>query len=512
MRASVVAAFVLALLALTSAAARDQAIPAHPRQLDFAERAVILPTADDRRVELAGGMVLYLVPDPTLPLVEISLATRVGAFLDPPGMTGLSLLTGSLLRRAGAGNWPANDFDDRIDDLGARLDSMAGTTRAGASLSVPSWNLDEALDLFFAMVFQPRFQPDRLQAVSDNLRESLSRRNQDPVEILEREWSWLLFGDRLFSTRPLTSTGLATIARQDLVDFHDRYWRPEGMILAVSGDFDHDRLLGALTDRLARVPPVRADPPQVEWPPPAPPVKSPTGLYHYEFDTAQAKVMLGHRLGKTSGWQSRDRFALEVVGEILGGQGAISRIAGRLRTAEGLVYRAAVRLDPGSLWPGQFEVFFDTRPQNVARAVEFVLAEIERMRSDLVDSEELEVVKQSLLARHRLRFDTAEEVAGYFAEDELIGRPHDYWQLYLEAVEGIGAAEVRDAASRYLDPGSLAFLVVSRWTDLAAAASAGASDLERITGSSRQVLPARDPLTMQPLEPPVKTGRGGFAR
>ena len=112
------------------------------------------------------------------------------------------------------------------------------------------------------------------------------------------------------------------------------------------------------------------------------------------------------------GWDSGDRYALDVLGEILGGSGAISRIAGRLRTAEGLVYRASARIDPGELWVGDFQIFFDTRGSQVARAVELSLEELHRIRTEPVHPTELEVAKQTLLGKLRLSFDTAEETAG----------------------------------------------------------------------------------------------------
>lgn len=485
------------LLSTASPASGNVEIPEHPRDLQFPDSPVQLPTAEGRRGVLSNGTVVYLAPDRTLPLVEITLALRAGSFLDPVDMAGLAYLTGAQIRRGGTDMLDADGFDDAVDSLGGRIDTVAGTTRSGASLSVPSWSLDEGLDLFFAMLERPAFQPDRLAAARSNLLESMSRRNENALEVLEREWQGLMYGEEHFSTRPLTPQSLGAIDRRDLVTFHENFWRPDRMILAVSGDFDRATLLAALEHRFASWRSNAEPTPKVSWPPPAPMGRAASGLYHYEKDIPQAKVMVGHRLAELLDWRSPERFVIEVLAELLAGRGAISRIGGRLRTAEGLVYRVSASLDAGTLWAGELRIFFDTGNSSVARAVELVIEELERLRSEPVHVKELEVVKQSLLARLQLQFDTAEEVAGFLAEDELLDRPHEYWQGYLDGIALVSADDVQRAATTYLRPAELSCLVVGRWREISAGAPAGESTLERLARSPVTVLVARDPLTLE---------------
>lgn len=474
-------------------------IPPHPRDLQFAADRITLPSVDNRRVQLAAGPVVYLVENHALPLVEISLAMRVGGFLEPPPKAGLAFLTATQIRRGGASGLDADQFDNQTDLLGARLDTMSGNTRCGASLSVPTWALEEALDLFFRMLAEPGFQPDRLQVARGNLMESLSRRNEDALEILQRQWEWLMYGEDHFSTRPVTSTSLATIDRADLEEFHQDYWRPEQMILAVSGDFDRRSLLASLEDRFSLWPDAHLDRKPGPWPPSPPTITAAAGLYHYEQDVPQTKVILGHRLPRLLDWSDPDRFALAVVAELLGGQEAISRVAGRLRTAAGLVYRASAQIYLGDHWPGELQIFFETRGSSVERAIAMTLEEVERLRVERVHPMELAVVKQSLLARLRLRFDTSEEIAGYFAEDELLGRPHTFWQEYLEGVAEVTVADVQETAKTYLQPHSMLVLLVGRWDQISTFEGPGLSPLETLTGHPRTSLPTRDPLTLEVL-------------
>ena len=478
-------------------------IPASPLELRFDTSEIRLPATDGRRRALASGAVVYLAEDHTLPLVEVAVALRAGSFLEPPDQVGLASLTGALVRRGGTRVRSADSFDEKVDELGARIQSFAGFTRSAARLSVPTWAFEEALDLFFEALCSPAFQEDRLASAKTNLEESMSRRNQDSMKILEREWGWLLFGRQHFSSSALTAASLKAIDRAAVIRFHKTYWRPENLVFAASGDFQIDALLASLEERLARWPgpqPAGAHGGTIPWPPEGPSFAPPPGLYHYEADFPQAKVVLGSKLPRGISWGSADRFALEVLGEILGGSGAISRIAGRLRTAEGLVYRASARLDPGELWEGDFQIQFDTRSDQVARAVELSLEELSRIRAEPVHSTELEVAKQTLLGRLRLSFDTAEEIAGQLAENELLDRPDDYWNRYRSGIEATTADQVLQVARTYLPPDRLLYLVVGRWNEIDLGAPPGDSLLEQITGHRARHLPARDPLTLRPLE------------
>ena len=104
------------------------------------------------------------------------------------------------------------------------------------------------------------------------------------------------------------------------------------------------------------------------------------------------------------------------------------------------------------------------------------------------------------MGKLRLSFDTAEEIAGLLAENELLGRPHDYWNRYLRGIEDVSAGQVLQAARTYLLPDRMLYLVVGRWNEIRGDAPLGESHLEEVAGHRVQHLPARDPLTLRALE------------
>jgi predicted Zn-dependent peptidase len=478
-----------ALAGAASAQAPPDRVPRHPSELIFPPARWRAPVGGEHRRELASGAVLYLVEDRSLPLVEVVIATRAGAFLDPEGRPGASYLMTQLLPRGGTEALPAAEFDAEVERVGAHLTASWTPSFAALGLSVPSWALAPALNALLELLQAPGFHEANLHALRSNLLEGMARRNDDPVEVIEREWESLLYGSDHFSTRALTPAAVGALSRQDLLAFHRRWWRPRDFVIAAAGDFDAAMVAADIERRLAAWP--AADDGPIQWPPPPPGTGATPGLYLLPETAAQAKVLLGHRLPAVA---AADRSPLALLAEVLGGSGAIARIQGRLRTAEGLAYRSAVRLEIGDLWPGDLRVFFETRSDQAARAATLAIEELNRVREQLVPAAELAAARQNLLSVLRRSFDTPEEIAGYLAENALLGRPEEHWETHRAGLEAVTPEDLRRVARAYLHPDALTVLALG-------ADGASRDQLAHLLGRAPVELPARDPLTLEPLAP-----------
>jgi zinc protease len=481
---------VLGLMPTLAASGQSPApIPRHPSELDFPAAVWTPPSASAARVELPGGPVVYVVADHSLPLFDLVAAARIGSFLDPAQRPGLSTVATELLARGGTASLEPDRFDAEVERLGGRVAARSTPTSSALGIDGPSWAADELIDLFLDLLAAPGFDEERLEDLTDNLREGMRRRNDDPLAVLEREWERLLYGSDHFSTRALTPAALDRLGRGDLLAFHRRAWRPENLLFAISGDLDRDRVLARLRERSAAWPgPEAAE--SLPWPPPRPGPGAGPGAFLLARELPQTKVFVGHRLPPVA---EADRPALALLAEVLGGSGAISRIQGCLRTAEGLVYRSVTGLEAGELWPGDLRIFFETRPEGTIQALELVRDELARIRRQPVPERELEAARAALLATLRTSFDTPEEIAGRLAENALLGRAGDHWPRWSAALSEVDALHVREAAERYLRPDELTILVLGPLDE------AARKRLEALAGAPVRLLPKRDPETQEPL-------------
>ena len=298
--------------------------------------SLLRPRAADFRHKLSNGATAFLVEDHEFPLVTLSVLIRTGDYLEPKDKTGLAQLMGAQMRSGGTKSKPPAAFDEDTAFLAAAINSGIGDVSGQASLNCLSKDIDAGLALFVDMLRNPGFAEDRLKLAKSQMLQSMERRNDSTTSIERREFQRLLRGDKHFTTAAATKASLEAISRQDLIDFHDRYYYPANFILAVSGDFDTKQMLAKLEKAFGGWPNLDTripDPPKPEFTPKP-------GIYVVnKKDVNQGRVQMGH-LGVAI--SNPDHLALGVMNGILGGNGFTSRIMERVRSDEGLAYSAAL--------------------------------------------------------------------------------------------------------------------------------------------------------------------------
>lgn len=469
-------------------------VPARPEELAYDALEFDVPDGNGFRHELESGIPVYVAEDHTFPLISLRILLRQGSYLEPADKVGLASMTGRLMRSGGTKDMDPETFDEEAAFLAADISSFGGDSQAGASLGCITPELDACLGLFFDMLRNPGFDEERLQVDKGNVLESMRQRNDDADDILRREWNFLLYGEEHYSSRQMTEAHLNAITRADLIDFHEKYWRPENMVIAVSGDVDTAAFLTKLETELANWPGEGAD---NRWPPPQPTHTVEPGVYSVEKDIPQGKVLIGHRVPQWTDWENPDRAALQVMQHILGGSGFTSRIMKRVRSDEGLAYSAGSRFSFDPYEPGTFVVSFQSKSPTVALAAKIGLEEVERIRTELVSNEELGIAKSSLVDSFPRRWESAGQRANIFANDAFIERSHDYWQNWRAQIEDVTADDVLRVAKKYLSPEEVVFLVVGKWEEIAPGDPEDRATMMEFFEGEVTHIPLRDPLTLQ---------------
>ena len=234
-------------LGLAAAAVAPQ-IPPRPEGLRFPPSSFAPPDPAGTRFELANGLPVYVVPDRSLPLVDVVLAVPVGDLDEQPEEAGLASMTAAMLRSGGAGDLDPDRSDDEIDALGARIQTVGTSARSVIALDCGSEALGRGLELLAAIVLEPRFDEERLAQAKGNLEVSLAAQDDDPRRLLEGEWLRLVHGGSAPRGRRLTREAVAAFTPVALADFHRRHYRPEGAVFAVSGDVDAEAVVARLNE------------------------------------------------------------------------------------------------------------------------------------------------------------------------------------------------------------------------------------------------------------------------
>jgi zinc protease len=364
------------------------------------------------------------------------------------------------LRAGGTTTLPPDKFDEEVDFLAATINSTMTDTQASANLNCLSKDIEKALALFVDMLKSPGFQQERIDLYKNQQLQGMERRNDRSDGIQTREWGRLMRGDQHFSTALSTQSSIESISRQDLLDFHQKYYQPAAFILAISGDFKTSEMIAKLEKAMQGWTAARVAVPPVPKPAHAPQ----PGVYMVNKpDVNQGRVSIGH-LGSQR--DNPDFYALSIMDDVLGGGGFTSRIMSRVRSDEGLAYSAASNYGFGIYYDGVFQASFESKSPTCAQATAIVLDEIERIRTQKVSQEELETAINSAVEVFPRYFASAAAIVSTFANDEYTKRKPDFWDTYRERVRAVTADDVLRVANKYLMPDKVVILAVGNVDDM----------------------------------------------
>jgi zinc protease len=406
------------------------------------------------REQLPNDLVWVFSRQTELPLVTMELLIKAGTLRDPQGKEGLANLTASLLL-SGTKNRSAAQIAEQVDFLGARLGAAGGDDFATVSLTVLKKNLAPALELFKDVLLTPAFAPAEMQRKVSQIKASLESEQDEPMVVAARTFARELYGQFPYG-HPVRGTpaGLSAITRKDLVDFHRTNYRPNNAILSLVGDLTQDearqwvtQTLGAWTS--APIPPLKL--------PLIPPLKE-SKTTVLDKDLTQANIILGNLAIARA---NPDFYPFQVMNYILGGGGFSSRLLDDIRVNRGLAYGVASSFSPG-LEPGPFNVSLETKNSSASEAINQVLAEMQRIRTQPVTPEELKDAKSYLIGSFPRKMDSMSKRAGLMAYVEAYGLGLDYPWRYPDLIQHLTAEDIQKVAEKYLHPNNYLLVVVGK--------------------------------------------------
>jgi zinc protease len=402
---------------------------------------------------LPNGMKLYLLENHELPLVRGVALVRTGNLFDPANKVGLATITGMVMRSGGTATKSGDDLDEALENVAASVESQIQETYGEVTFSTLKENTDDVLATFHDVLTAPAFRQDKIDLAKTELRSSISRRNDEPHGIAEREFTEFLYGkDTPYGWRVEYAT-LDPIKRADLQAFYVRYFFPSNVMLAVQGDFSIPEMKSKLEKLFAGW--------TVQQPavPPFPAVKKQAapGVYlAAKTDVTQTFFGLGHVGGIL---RDKDYPALEVMADILGG-GFRSRLFQRVRTQLGYAYSISGVWGANFQHPGLFEISGSTKSETTTETIQVIQEEVEKLRNSEVTSEELESAKQAVANSFVFNFDTLSKTLNRVLFYDYYGYPRDFINQYLAGIQAVTKADVQRVAREHLKPKNFTIVAV----------------------------------------------------
>ena len=403
-----------------------------------------------------GGLSAWVLEEPAIPFTALNIMFSGGAALDPPDKRGAAFMMTGLLEE-GAGDLDSQAFAAKLEALSASFSFDVSDDTLSISVRVLTENRAEALALLKTALVQPRFDPDAVERVRQQVLSILASDAQDPTNTAQRVWAEQAFGDHAYGTSYQgTESSIAELTRADLLAAHQNLLVRDTLSVSAVGDITAEDLGPILDDLVGDLPagsaletvPVELD--------------IPAGLTVVDISTPQSVAIFGH---KGIDRAHPDFFAAFILNTILGGRGIESRLTAEVREKRGLTYGISTVLiskDRANVMLGQVASAND----RIGAAIEVIRDEWNKLARDGVTAEELQAAQTYLTGAYPLRFDGNSQIARILVGMQRQGLGLDYIDTRNARINAVTLPEINRVAAQLLKPEALNFVVVGQPTGL----------------------------------------------
>jgi len=413
------------------------------------------PPAIERQT-LPNGLEILLVEDHRLPLVDLRLVLKRGWSSDPSGRFGTSAITLAMLDD-GTESRSALEIADEAKSLGTRLWNSGSFDGSIVGMNVLAKNFDGALDLLADVVLHPTFPKEELERQRQIYLGRIRQEKSQPLTTALKTFMRILYGEDHPYSQPFTGSGteesIRSLAREDLVRFHNRNYHPNLATVVLCGDITMEEAKKKIDTAFHRW--KRGASPTPDITPPA----RPEGRKIYVVDkpgAAQSAIIAGN-LSLTR--SDPDYTAFTLLHTAFGGQ-FTSRLNLNLREEKGYTYGAQSEIVEAKS-PAPFIAFSEVHTEYTKESVAEFLKEFEGIAGGRpVTADELAFTKSSLLKGFPQDFETIWSVSGRMATLAKFSLPLDDWALYRQRVEAVSGDDLLRLGRKYVHPGELLVVVV----------------------------------------------------
>jgi zinc protease len=418
------------------------------------------PGPDDitRRVLPNGITVLHRSNMNSLSVV-ITGYLSAGSIFEVDAKLGLAGFTAQALMR-GTMKHDFQQIYNALESNGASFGIDGGMHSTGFFGNALAEDLDLLIGTLAEIVLQPAFPTDQVERLRAKLLTSLAIRAQDTSEM-----ATLAFDQLVYAGHPYSRPGdgypetIKAITRQDLAEFHQKYYGPAGMVISIVGGVKVEKALDSVSRFLGN------------WGNPSqrkqselPAVRPLNGIVRRQVNIpgkSEADLIMG-----VAGPPRRaaDYLAASVGNNILGQFGMYGRIGKSVREQSGLAYHASSSLS-GGIGPGPWLFIAGVDPKNLEQTIGLIRQEISRFVTESVSNDELADSQANYVGRLPLSLESNAGVASALVSLERYNLGLDYYLRYTDLIRAITPAQILSSARQYLDPDRLAIATAGTFED-----------------------------------------------
>ena len=445
-----------AILGLTACVSPQDAAPAaalDPTPDPYADMVVDVHDGEFATIQqftTPGGVSVWLVDEPSIPILSLQMAWPEGTASDPEGQEGLTNAFAYHMNE-GAGELDSQAFFKRMEELNMSFGCGADNDNTYCTASMLTENAPASFALIGLAYAEPRFDEGPFERFIREQQVSLETRETDAGYLAGRAMEQALYPDHPYA-RETSAESIAALSIEAMRMQKNQIMVRNGMLVTAVGAISADDLARLIDTAVVGLPETAGISPV------APVTLASPQSEPIIIDLPQPQSLVRFT-GPAMRQDDPDYYTGVVLNYTFGGGGFESRLMKELRVARGLTYGIRTGItaeDKIQTWSGSGQ----TKNESAGEFIEAIKDEMTQIVDTGITPEELSDAKAYLIGSYPLGFDSNSKIAGNMMEVRLDGLPVDFFDKRNAMVEAVTLDDVNRVASEYLSPENFTFVVV----------------------------------------------------
>ena len=388
-----------------------------------------------------NGLKVILRRRASAPTVAVGLFLRGGVRNLTDKTAGLESLMLTSAIEAGQ-SYPRQAVRRELARTGSTLSASAGSDFSVVSLASTRENFDRTWKLFADVTMKPLFDAADVNRVRDQMISSLREQETVPDSALDNLEDKVIYAGHPYSVDPTgTPETLTAITPAQLRDYHKKVMETSRLLLVVVGDVDAADLKARIASTLGTLP--KGSYTETALPP--------LDFSKPSLDVVARQLPTNYIKGDFAApsLNSPDYYPMRVAMSILA-----TRIFQEVRVKRQLSY--APNADMDNMGANTANIYVTAVDAN--QAVDVMLKEIQRIKGESINDEELSGAAGEFLTNYYLKQQTDAAQAGDLARYELIGGGWRNSFQFLNHIREVTPDAVRASANKYMK--NIRFVVI----------------------------------------------------
>jgi len=404
-----------------------------------------------------NGLTLIVDEAPQLMSIAIGAWVKTGTRHEDLESAGLSHFLEHMVFKGGKKRG-ALDISKAVDRVGGDFNAFTSREHTCFHFYLPSREIALGADLLKEVLYHPLFATVEVEKERQVILQEIAMVKENHEEECFDQFLEKIFGKHPLGRQILGSEeSIQGVTREKLFNFFYQHYRPENMVLAVSGAVSFERAKRQFADLGNKPWPNRKKPKSTAQWGVDPPVGTEAGVHWIDANTEQAHVLYGMSAPVQN---SRDRVGAIILQQHLGG-GMSSVLFDQIREKKGwayTVYANAVHFLDASL----FIVYAGVQSTKVLDTVRVIQREFKKVARSGIPAAELSRIKDSLIYSFQLSLESSEARMMNISTSELFYKKDLSFKNYEKLVRSIKVKDLQKLMERWLSVGKPTILLMGK--------------------------------------------------